>query len=104
MDAPHLVLTTMGSEESAATLAKLLVEKRLAACVNIVSSVRSIYRWQGDVCDDVELLLIIKTTRLEEVREAIVELHPYDLPELVVLRPDQVDERYARWIAESCAP
>jgi periplasmic divalent cation tolerance protein len=100
---PLLVLTTVGAGYDAAPLARALVEAHLAACVNILPGVESIYWWENRVTQDSEQLLVIKTTdeRLEELRRALLERHPYELPELVVIEPSQVDERYAAWIARS---
>lgn len=103
MDAPHLVFTTVATEELAAELARELVEQGLAACVNILPGVRSIYRWKGEICDDPELLLVIKTSRVADLEKALAELHPYELPEVVAVRPDRVEEKYAAWILESCS-
>ena len=100
------VLTTVSTDAEARAIAERLVNGRLAACVNAVHGVRSVYRWQGKVEEAVEILLLVKTVspRLAEVKDAIREMHPYELPELVVLAPADVDERFARWISESCAP
>jgi len=98
-----VVLTTVATEEAAERLATALVERRLAACVNILPRVRSIYRWQGAVQDDRELLLLVKTTRerRDETMRAIAELHPYDVPELVALDADAVSGPYASWLADA---
>ena len=79
----RLVLTTAGSEEEARKIAHALVERKLAACVNIVPQIESVYRWQGKVESAREWLLLIKTTseKFSVVRDAIRELHSYDLPE-----------------------
>lgn len=97
-----LVLTTAPDEEVARRIAHGLVERRLAACVNLVPGLTSVYRWQGRVEEASELLLIAKTTpaRLAELEIALGELHPYDTPELVVLRPEHVGARYLAWLAE----
>ena len=81
-----VVLTTVGVVEKAEHLAKSLVERRLAACVNIVGPIRSIYRWQGAIEDQQEYLLLIKTTkeRALDLEVAFAELHPYELPEFLV--------------------
>src|SRR5580765_6421089 len=83
-----LVLTTAGSKDEARKIARALVERLLAACVNIVPQVGSIYRWEGEVEEAEEWLLIIKTTRtaFERVRDAIKELHSYDVPECIAFR------------------
>ncbi len=82
-----------------------LVESQLAACVNLIPAVESIYRWQGKVETAAEVLAIFKTTPtawpLFESR--LQELHPYDIPEIVALRPDLVAKAYARWVGESVA-
>jgi periplasmic divalent cation tolerance protein len=79
---PVLVLTTVGASFDARALARTLVEAKLAACVNIIDRVQSVYRWQGKVEEDAEQLLIIKTAdaRVEALREELFRLHPYDVP------------------------
>ena len=97
-----LVLTTVGAAFDAGSLAKALVEQRLAACVNIVAEVRSIYRWNNGVEDEREQLLVIKTSeeRVEALREAVLERHPYEVPEFVVLDVE-VQGSYGAWLAHS---
>jgi periplasmic divalent cation tolerance protein len=99
----RIVLTTAGSEQEARKIAHALVERRLAACVNIVPQIASIYRWQGKVEEAQEWLLIVKTTAAAfgQVREAIVELHSYDLPECICLPIEDGSPNYLEWIAES---
>jgi len=82
-----VVLVTAPDAAAAAALARALVEARLAACGNVVPGVRSIYRWEGRVHDEPEALLLLKTTRagFEALREAILRLHPYQVPEVVAL-------------------
>ena len=101
-----VVLSTVGTAEDAARVARALVERRLAACVNVVPAVRSIYRWKGKVEEDEERLLVIKTRRdrFEALREALVALHPYDLPEAVVLTVEAGHAPYLAWIDESVTP
>jgi periplasmic divalent cation tolerance protein len=95
-----LVLTTMPSDARAAALAKTLVDERLAACVNLSAPLRSIYRWKGTVADEEECQLVIKTTaaRVAALRERIASLHPYDLPELLVVEAEGSDA-YVSWVA-----
>jgi len=102
---PLVVLTTTGSEEEASRIARALVERRLAACVNIVAGVRSVYAWRGEICDDAEMLLVSKTTRgrFEALAATIRELHSYDVPEIVALPTAAVDPAYAAWLAGSVA-
>ena len=88
-------------------LAGALVDQGLAACVNILPGIRSVYRWQGKVCDDGESLLLIKTRadRVSELTEKILELHPYDVPEVLVL--DVVEGEgnpdYLKWVLDESA-
>jgi periplasmic divalent cation tolerance protein len=95
------VLTTMPDTEAAATLARTLVEERLAACVSILPGARSIYRWQGEVHDDPEAMLVIKTAsnRSEALAARINDLHPYDLPEVLALPVMGGSVPYLDWIA-----
>jgi len=101
-----IVLTTAGSDEQATHLAQELVERRLAACVNIVSQVCSIYRWKGKVQRDEEKLLVVKTAAhlFPAVRDAIRELHSYELPEVVMLPMSDADPDYVEWLESSLAP
>jgi periplasmic divalent cation tolerance protein len=99
----RIVLTTAGSQEEALEIAHALVEGRLAACVNIVPQVESIYRWQNNVETAKELLLLIKTEvdLFGRVRDALKELHSYDLPECVMLEVEAGSPEYLKWIGES---
>jgi periplasmic divalent cation tolerance protein len=99
----RIVLTTTGSEEEANRIARHLVARHLAACVNIVPQIKSIYRWQDKVEEAREWLLIVKTTAAAfgQVRQAIAELHPYDLPECICLMIEDGSTKYLEWIAES---
>ena len=102
----RIVLSTAGSEEEARKIAQALVECRLAACVNIVGPIHSVYRWKAAVESAPEHLLIIKTTvaAFPRVRDAIRELHSYELPECVMLSIEAGSEGYLKWIAESVDP
>jgi periplasmic divalent cation tolerance protein len=101
-----VVLSTVDSPETAGTIARALVEEKMAACVNIVPGLRSIYRWEGAVCDESELLLIIKTTEqcFESVRRRIRALHPYQLPESIAIPVVAGDQEYLGWVSSSVAP
>jgi periplasmic divalent cation tolerance protein len=101
----RIVLTATGSEDEARKIARHLVEHRLAACVNIVPQVASVYRWQSKVEEASEWLLIIKTTAatFAQVREAIAEIHSYELPECICLTIEDGSPNYLEWIAESVA-
>ena len=98
-----VAFSTVGSGEDAERIARTLVERRLAACVNLVPGLVSIYRWKGAVERDEERLLIIKTRaeRLEGLRAALLELHPYELPELVALPIEGGHPPYLAWLDES---
>jgi periplasmic divalent cation tolerance protein len=99
----RIVLTTTGSEAEAQKIARHLVESRMAACVNIIPQIASVYRWQGKVEEACEWLLLIKTTAdgFEKIREAIAELHSYELPECVCLTVEDGSAKYLQWIADS---
>ena len=98
-----LVFTTAGSEKNAKNIAETLVQRRLAACVNILPKLTSIYRWEEKIETADEWLLIIKTIRknFTAVRDAIKELHTYELPECVSVPIEDGSETYLKWIAES---
>jgi periplasmic divalent cation tolerance protein len=99
----RIVLSTAGSGEEARKIAEALVERRLAACVNIVGPIHSVYRWKGAVESAPEHLLVIKTTTaaFPRVRDAIRELHSYELPECIMLPVEAGGEEYLKWIEES---
>jgi periplasmic divalent cation tolerance protein len=96
-----VVLVTAPTPERAAEIARALVEERLAACGNVVPAIRSIYRWEGKVQDDQEALLVLKTTRdrFEALRERVVALHPYQVPEVLALEVEAGSAPYLAWIA-----
>jgi periplasmic divalent cation tolerance protein len=98
-----LVLTTVARAEDAERIAEALVEKRLAACVNVLPGVRSIYRWKGAVERDEERLLVVKTRgdRFDALRDAILALHPYEVPEVVAVPIEAGSPAYLRWLDES---
>jgi len=100
---PVVVLTTVGATFDPAPLATQLVEMRLAACVNIIPQVHSVYRWQGKIESDSEQLLLIKTVeeRLDELKAALFSKHPYEVPEFVVIRIDQLSDGYRSWLLAS---
>lgn len=98
-----LVISTVPDQETAKAVAKALVEERLAACVNIVPNFGSVYRWQGEVVEDNEVMLLIKTRRerYAELETRIRSLHPYNLPEVIALPIQQGSIPYLNWISES---
>lgn len=97
-----VVLVTTPNEEKAAELARVLVEERLAACGNIVPRLRSIYRWEGKIHDEAEVLLVLKTERakFEALRQRVVSLHPYEVPEVIALEITGGHLPYLQWIAD----
>ncbi len=103
MSEARVVLTTSGNRAEAERIATALVEAQIAACVNVVGPIRSIYRWEGKVQNTEEFLLIVKTWEdaYERVEEAIKELHSYDLPECIALRVEKGSEQYLEWIENS---
>jgi periplasmic divalent cation tolerance protein len=101
---PHtdaiVVLTTVASDAEAVKFVRELLDRRLIACGTLVPGARSIYRWQGKIADESEVLLLLKTrsARVEALQEAFSELHPYKVPEFLVLSVDTGLEKYLEWI------
>ena len=97
-----VLLCTVPNEAVGGTIAKALVEQRSVACVNIVPGVRSIYRWKQQICDDAELLLVMKTvrSRVEDVSKRVAALHPYETPELVAFPVVDGLASYMAWVRE----
>ncbi len=102
MEEAILVLTNMPDEQSARALARRLVELKLAACVNILPGVQSLYRWQGEIEEAVEITMLIKTThgRYAEIELAIKENHPYQVPEIIAMPVIEGLPAYLGWIAQ----
>ena len=104
VDQPYvIVLTTLGSDIDPATLATRLVEERLAACVNVLPEMESFFRWHGAVERDRERQLLIKTRAalVPELQRRLLEMHPYDLPEFLVLSVSDGSKDYLKWITAS---
>ncbi len=97
-----VILVTAPNKDEAARIAHSIVSERLAACVNIIKGIESIYRWEGKVAEDSESLMIIKTTedRYPEIERRIRELHSYSTPEVIALRIERGSEDYLRWVHE----
>ena len=95
-----VILCTCPDEATASQLAGGLVGEQLAACVNILPGIRSIYHWQGKISDDAEVLMVIKslTSRFEELESWLLNHHPYDIPEIVALPVSRVSAEYRAWI------
>lgn len=98
-----LVMATVGSEKEAAAIGSKVVEEGLAACTNIVSGLRSIYRWKGEICDEAEVLCLFKTraSLFEPLKKRIIELHSYELPEVIAVDITEGSDKYLAWIEES---
>ncbi len=103
MSDPIIVFVTCGSEEEGLKIANALVEEHLAACVNLISPIRSIYRWEGKIWDEKEWLLIIKTQkdRFEELEKKVKSLHSYSVPEIISLPVSDGSCSYLKWIKEN---
>jgi periplasmic divalent cation tolerance protein len=98
-----VAFSTVATQEDAEHIARTLVQRRLAACVNIVPGLTSVYSWKGEVETDQELLLVIKTRRerLDALRQALLKVHPYEVPELIALPVEGGSEAYLKWIDDS---
>jgi periplasmic divalent cation tolerance protein len=103
MSAELVVLVTVPSRDDGERIAEALVGEALAACVNVVGPIRSIYRWQGEICRDDEHLLLIKTTRARyaELESRVKALHSYDVPEVVALPIEVGSAQYLDWLKNS---
>lgn len=101
---PHtdaiVVLTTVANDDEAVTFVRSLLDRRLIACGTLVPGARSIYRWQGKIADESEVVVLLKTrsARVDALREAFRELHPYKVPEFLALSVDSGLEKYLEWI------
>jgi len=102
MDSILIVTTTLPTMEAAKLLAQQLIDQRLAACVQIQEGVQSIYRWDGKICNDTEVLLSAKTVTIQwrRIEAFIKNHHPYQLPEIIALKPAEYSEAYGRWVSE----
>lgn len=101
-----LVLTTLPASANVAAFARRLVADRLVACANLFGEMTSVYRWEGVVAEARERQILLKTSRarLQELRERVHELHPYDVPEFVVVPIGEGSDAYLRWIGASTRP
>lgn len=96
-----LVFTTLPSADKAAEIAKLLVDEKLVACANLLPAVRSIYRWQGKLHDENEVLVLLKTRaeQLERLKLRLLEVHPYEVPEVLAIPIESGYQPYLEWLA-----
>jgi periplasmic divalent cation tolerance protein len=104
--AARIVFVMAGNEAEASTIARALVDERLAACVNLIAPVRSIYRWRGAIEESSECLLLIKTraAHYAELERRIKQMHSYEVPEIVAAPLVQGSTDYLKWIADSTKP
>lgn len=100
-----VVFITASKEEEAAAIARELVERKLAGCVNILPNIRSIYRWEGAIEDEGEVLMIVKTQRslFEQLRTKVKEMHSYSVPEIIALPIVEGSPEYLAWLKEATA-
>jgi len=98
-----VVFVTVGNGDEAFTISRTLVEEKLVACVNIVPQIRSIYWWKEEICDDQEVLLVMKTptTMFDSLQNRVRELHSYEVPEIVALPVEKGLPDYLNWVVES---
>jgi periplasmic divalent cation tolerance protein len=101
-----VILVTVPDDKIAGQLAHALVEERLAACVNVLPAVRSIYAWKGEICNEGELLCLLKTRRalFDAVRERVLDLHPYEVPEVIALPLVEGSATYLQWLHDTTLP
>ncbi len=101
----NVVFTTAPSLEEAEKIARAAVGEKLAACASILSGVKSVYSWKGEICEDAEHMIILKSSSalLPALEKKIKELHPYELPEFISLPVDSGSEEYLKWIEDSLA-
>ena len=95
-----VVYCTVPTKQDAKSIAKILLTQRLAACINIIDKVQSIFSWHDEICEEKELLMMIKTksTLFDRVKQAIKLIHPYNIPEIIALPIENADSEYLEWI------
>ncbi len=100
-----VVYVTAGNEEEAVRIAKALVEERLVACANIIPNIRSLYRWKGDLCDEQEVLILLKSVKRHVARiiKRVQELHSYEVPEILSHTISEGNEAYMKWVEDETA-
>ncbi|OGL40147.1 MAG: hypothetical protein A2042_02855 [Candidatus Schekmanbacteria bacterium GWA2_38_11] len=97
-----MIITTVNSDSAAKKIAQALIEEKLAACVNIIPSVTSIFRWEGKVSTESELILIAKSKKklFDEIKDKILSLHPYKLPEIITVPIVDGSKEYLKWVED----
>lgn len=98
-----IIFVTCPTEESATNIANILVSEKLAACCNILDKIRSVYYWEGNVCNDHEVMMVIKTRedKIDRLKRRILELHNYDVPEIIALDIESGSDSYLKWIDQT---
>jgi periplasmic divalent cation tolerance protein len=106
MEEKILVMITAGSEEEGVRIAEALLEERLVACANLIGGIRSLYRWQGKVCDDSEILMLCKTVRrlFSRLSEKVKSIHSYEVPEIIALPLLEGWPPYLDWVEQETTP
>ena len=106
MDEFIVIFCTVSPKEEAKNIAKAIIEKKLAACANIIEGITSIYEWEGEICTEEECLMIIKTKKkiFSRIKEEIVSLHPYEVPEIISLPITEGLESYLSWVDKNTNP
>ena len=101
-----VVITSFSRREDAQVMARQLLEQRLAACVQIMEGVLSVYRWQGRICEEQEVILTAKSdaTQWKEIAAFIKTNHPYDVPEVIGMTPSEYDRAYGQWVRAEVKP
>ncbi len=99
----YVVISTVGTVREGERISRILVLEGLAACVNIIPRVKSIYSWKGKVCEEKEALLVIKTVRprIDEIIKKIKELHTYEVPEILVFKAETGEKSYLNWLRQT---
>ena len=100
-----IIFVTAASDQEAGLIGRTLVEEGLAACANIIPQIRSIYRWKGEIWDERETLIIVKSREdlFEKIRSRVRELHSYEVPEITAIKLERGDAAYLQWIEEVTA-
>lgn len=96
-----IIYCTVPNKKEGKIIAKSLIENNLAACINVIDKIESTFSWDGELCEETEAMMIIKTKKVlfEEIRTSIKELHSYNVPEIIALPIVEADETYLKWIA-----
>lgn len=106
MNAYIVCLVTLNDLKKATEIARLLLEREIVACVNLVPQIRSLYRWKGEICEDEEILMIIKTREelFDRLLAEIRQHHPYEVPEVISWRIERGLDEYLQWIHDATSP